>query len=100
MQKRRNKRLDQTGFGLIIGFALPVLIFWIVYKAGENEISFQNYISNLRRLSALVKLISLCVFTNSLVFMGMIRLKYERIARGILGATVIYAIGVLISRTL
>jgi len=38
------------------------------------------------------------VFANLLVFMGFIRLKYEQSARGVLGATILYALAVLISK--
>jgi hypothetical protein len=50
------------------------------------------------RLQALIKIFSLCVFTNLAAFWGFLRLKYERAARGVLGATILYAIVVLISK--
>ena len=98
MQQRKTNRFDNTGIGFIIGFILPVIIFMFVYLIWNNEYSFNEYINNLQRLNVLVKVGSLCVFLNSVVFMGFIKLKYEKTARGILGATIIYAFGVLISR--
>ena len=98
MQQRKTNRFDNTGIGFIIGFILPVIIFIVVYLIWNNEYSFNEYINNLQRLNVLVKVGSLCVFLNSAVFMGFIKLKYEKTARGILGATIIYAFGVLISR--
>jgi hypothetical protein len=98
MQQQRKNRLDQTGLGFIIGFILPVLIFFIVYLLGNNNVSFGDYLKGLWHLQALIKLGSLCVFLNSAVFMLFIKLKYEKTARGILGATILYAIIVLISR--
>jgi hypothetical protein len=98
MQRRKNNKFDNTGIGLFVGFLLPVIIFFAIYFIKENGISFSNYVGNLWYLQSLIKLGSLCVFANSAVFMGFIKLKYEKTARGILGATIIYAFVVLISR--
>jgi hypothetical protein len=98
MRNRKKNKLDATGIGMVIGFLLPVVIFFAVYYFSESDISFSNYLSNLWHLQALVKLGSLCVFANSAVFMGFIKLKFDRAARGVLGATLFYAFGVLISR--
>ncbi len=98
MQRRKRKPLDSPGIGFAIGFLLPVVIFFMVYWFGESVVTFENYVRNLWHLQALIKLGSLCVFANLLVFMGFIRLKYDRSARGVLGATILYAFAVLISR--
>ena len=98
MQRRKKNKLDNTGIGLLVGFLLPVIIFFAVYYISERGISFSNYVGNLWYLQALVKLGSLCIFANSAVFMGFIKLKYDKAARGVLGATIIYAFAVLISR--
>ncbi len=97
MQRKKNA-LDTVGIGLLSGFLLPVIIFFLVYVFNENEVPFLQYVKGLWHLQALVKLGSLCVFANLLIFMGFLRIKYERAARGVLGATIIYAIVVLISR--
>jgi len=98
MQRRKTNRLDNVGIGFLIGFLLPVLVFFVVYLIGKNDISIAEYTNSLWQLNTLVKLGSLCVFMNSAVFMGFIKLKFEKAARGILGATIIYAFVILISR--
>ncbi len=98
MQRKRKKRLNSAGIGFLTGFLIPVVVFFLVYRFNENNISFKNYVKGLWHVQALVKLGSLCVFANLLVFMGFIRLKYDQSARGVLGATIIYAFVVLISR--
>jgi len=97
MHRRRVNRFDNTGIGFLVGFILPVLVFTFVYLIGKKDISILEYINSLQQLNVLVKLGSLCVFVNSAVFMGFIKLKYEKTARGILGATIIYAFVILIS---
>jgi hypothetical protein len=98
MQRRRTNRFDNVGIGFLIGFILPIFVFFVVYLIGENEISVTEYIKSLQKLNVLIKLGSLCVFVNSAVFMGFIKLKFEKTARGMLGATIIYAFAILISR--
>ena len=49
-------------------------------------------------MQALIKLGSLCVFANVGVFWLFLQKKYEKAARGVLGATILYAFVVLISR--
>lgn len=98
MQRRKKNKSDHVGVGFLAGFLLPVLIFFVVYLAGDNEVSFLQYVKGLWRLQALIKLGSLCVFANVAVFWGFLQLKYEKAARGVLGATIIWAFVVLISR--
>jgi len=98
MQRRRKNRFDNVGIGFLVGFILPVIVFVVVYFIGKNNISILEYTKSLQQLNVFIKLGSLCVFVNSAVFMGFIHLKFEKTARGILGATIIYAFVVLISK--
>ncbi|HPF50729.1 MAG TPA: hypothetical protein PK335_04095 [Draconibacterium sp.] len=98
MQKARNRKFDRMEIGLLTGLLLPVIIFFLVYLIGEDSVSFPNYLKSMWKLQALVKIMSLCVFANLALFWGFLKLKYERAARGVLGATILYAFLVLISR--
>jgi hypothetical protein len=98
MQRRRSNKFDNVGIGFLIGFLLPVLVFFAVYFIGKNEVSIADYTNSLMKLNVMIKLGSLCVFVNSAVFMGILQLKFEKTARGILGATIIYAFVVLITQ--
>jgi hypothetical protein len=98
MQRRRTNRFDNVGIGFFLGFLLPVLVFFAVYLIGKNDISIADYTNSLMKLNVMIKLGSLCVFVNSAVFMGLLQLKFEKTARGILGATIIYAFVVLITQ--
>lgn len=98
MQRRKKNRFDHTGIGFLIGFIVPIFVYCLAYLFGNNDVTFAQYTKSLWQIHALVKLGSLCVFVNSAVFMGFIKLKFEKTARGILGATILYAFMVLISR--
>lgn len=96
--RSKRKPMDLPLVGFLAGFLVPVIIFLVVYFFGEKNVSFSNYVKSLWHLQALLKLGSLCVFANLLVFMGFMKINYERAARGVLGATIIYALVVLISK--
>jgi hypothetical protein len=98
MQRRKNNTLDNTGVGFLAGLFLPVIIFFTVFLFSDKGISFSVYVDSMWQLHALVKLGSLCVFANVLIFMGFIKLKYDKAARGVLAVTILYAFGVLISK--
>lgn len=97
-QHRKTQTFDSAGIGFLSGFLIPVIIFFIVYLSRKQEISFGDFVKSLWHLNALLKLGSLCVFANLLVFYGFIRLKYDQSARGVLGATIIYALAILITK--
>ncbi|WP_319501203.1 hypothetical protein [uncultured Draconibacterium sp.] len=98
MPKNKQSKYDKVGVGVLTGLVLPLIIFFIVYMVGENDMLFFDYIAGMRRMQALVKIGSLCVFTNVGAFWIFLKLKYEKAARGVLGATILYALLVLILR--
>ena len=98
MKPRKKNKADHLGLGFLIGFIFPLLIFFMVYLFNDNNGTFLEYMSGLWHLQALVKLGSLCVFANVAIFWAFIKMKYDKAARGVLGATIIYAFVVLISR--
>lgn len=98
MPRNRINRLDTVGAGLTAGLILPLIIFLFVYLVRDPEISFSEYLSSLWRIHALIKVGSLCVFANLAAFWIFLKIKYERAARGVLGATLLYAFVVLISK--
>lgn len=100
MQRKNKNKYDLFGLGMLAGMLLPPIIFIVVYFVGEQSVSFITYLKSLWKLNALLKVGSLCVFANLSIFWVYLWLKYERAARGVLGATLIYAFVVLISKAL
>jgi hypothetical protein len=98
MQRRKRNKFDNFGTGILAGLLLPVIIFFVVYLMKETKVSFIEYINGMWKMQALIKLGSLCVFANVAVFWIFLQKKYEKAARGVLGATILYAFVVLISR--
>ncbi len=100
MQRKRKNKFDALGFGLLAGMILPLVIFMAIYLIGENSVDFSVYLKSLWKLNALLKVGSLCVFGNLAIFWIFLTLKYEKAARGVLAATLLYAFVVLISKAL
>ena len=98
MQQKQRKKFDKVGIGLIAGLALPMVVFCAIYLIRESSLSFSDYVESLWKIHVLLKVGSLCVFANIALFWGFLYLKYERAARGVLGATLLWAFVVLISR--
>ena len=98
MQQGKINKLDKTGVGFVAGLLLPIIIFFTVFLFSDKGMSFSAYVDSMWQIHALAKLGSLCVFANILIFMGFIKLKYDKAARGVLAVTILYAFGVLISR--
>lgn len=100
MQRSRGSKLDKLGIGMLAGLALPLLIFVIVYLVNDSSVAFSDYLESLWKIRVLLKVGSLCVFANVAIFWGFLHLKYEKAARGVLAATLLYAFVVLISRAI
>lgn len=98
---RTSKRnINKIKFGFWPGLLLPLVMFLAMYLARYHEVGFWEYVQNLWRFYMLVKLLTLCVLPNLLLFFYFIRMKYDLAARGVLMATFLYAFLVIISKVL
>ncbi len=93
---RKRNRYDRILTGWLIGTILPLIIFMITYQVKYNEVEFSVYLRNIWNMQIFIKILSLCVFPNLGFFLLFYRLKYDLAARGVILATFIYAIVVLI----
>jgi len=90
-----NKNLDSMALGLIAGLVIPMVtlvILWQVrYEGGLGE-----FLSSFQRIGALSKLISLSVIPNLLLFFLFIWTNRSFSARGVIFATLIVAMVMLV----
>ncbi len=98
MGTRRQQQYDTLKTGLIAGVLLPLSVFLILYLLRYASMPLGTFLIRLRELKILVKLLSLCGFANLLVFLFFYRNKMDRAARGVVAATFLYAMLVLVSR--
>ena len=94
--KNRNK----LGFGFLLGLGLPLVVFIILYFLSKQEVSLTDYLVSLWRLGALLKIMSLSVLPNLILFLHFYRIKYDLAARGVLMATFFYAFVVILSKVI
>lgn len=98
MTFRKRNRFDRILTGWLIGTIVPLIIFLITYQVKYSEFEFTVYLKNLWHMKIFLKILSLCVFPNLGFFLLFYRQKYDMAARGVILATFIYAILVLIAK--
>lgn len=98
MTFRKRNRFDRILTGWLIGTIVPMIIFMITYQVKYSEFEFTVYLKNLWHMKIFLKILSLCVFPNLGFFLLFYRQKYDMAARGVILATFIYAILVLIAK--
>lgn len=98
MTFRKRNRFDRILTGWLIGTIVPMIIFLITYQVKYSEFEFTVYLKNLWHMKIFLKILSLCVFPNLGFFLLFYRQKYDMAARGVILATFIYAILVLIAK--
>lgn len=94
----KRRKNDKVSVGFVTGLLLPFLIFVMIYLVRDPEVPVFQYFSGLWQFHLLLKIMSLCVLPNLLIFILYIRRKMDFAARGVLAATIIYALVVLISK--
>jgi RsiW-degrading membrane proteinase PrsW (M82 family) len=93
MQKKNNFYSTER-FGLIMGLIIPVFVILGFYFY-RNAQSISSFIDNIVGMGIISQLVSLCVVPNLLLFFIFMWKNNLRPARGVIGATFIYALIVL-----
>jgi hypothetical protein len=87
---------DNLFTGLVSGIVSPVLAFVVYTKINSPGEALSTVIHHIRELGITSTIISISVFINLLVFFIFIWTKADQSARGVLAATFLYAIVVVI----
>jgi len=90
----RSLFFNKIGYGLIVGFLMPVISFllYYIFRFGNN--SFTEYLHFLIESKKIVNVLSLSVLPNLAPFMLLINSSRYSSGRGVLTATII--LGVII----
>ncbi|MFV0289940.1 MAG: hypothetical protein ACK5IJ_03460 [Mangrovibacterium sp.] len=92
-----NKR-DKISLGLLIGMILPAFTFVLIYLSRGEDVGLSVYIITLWKIKALTLILTFSVLPNLLFFMLFNKLKYELAMRGVMMATVIYGLLMLLTK--
>lgn len=82
--------------GLIIGLLVPIIAIYIFFLFSNHQLSWTDYLNHLFRYKLVSHVISIGAISNLLVFFGFSRFDYLKAARGVVFATMLYAIFVAI----
>jgi hypothetical protein len=91
-------KFDSLPLGLILGIAAPIITMLIIYFLKFNLYKADELLDYLVGLRVFTKIVSLCVIPNLLLFFIFIRKNYLYSARGVLMATILFAVFVFITK--
>lgn len=92
MGRGRRKKLDKLSAGILIGISAPLTIFLIIYAIRYSDVPLNEYLVQLWKLNITFKILSLCGFANLLIFFAYLKLQMEKAAKGVIMATLFYAL--------
>jgi len=91
-------KIDNVKLGFILGIIAPVITMIIIYLVKFTEYNLKELIDLLVAKKVFTKIISLCVIPNLALFYIFLNKNYYRATRGIIAATIIFAIFVFITK--
>lgn len=91
---------DHTLTGLTGGILAPVLAFYIFVIVNRPDQTMTEVFNSFRAQGVHTHIISLAVLVNLALFFIFLWTKKEKSARGVLGATILYAVFVFIIKLL
>ncbi len=94
------KKADRFLVGFIIGIIAPIIVFIIYYKMYYDFIRIDSFIFDVMVKNIFAPLLSLCAVINLGIFYFFYWKFLNYAARGVVGATFIYAFIVIIIKLL
>lgn len=93
-----NKKTDSVPFGLILGILIPILSILLVYFIKfSNQISIAEFLKTIFEYQIYTKVMAVAVYFGNIVsFFLFIKMNYLKSARGVLTATIIYSLIILL----
>jgi hypothetical protein len=86
------EKFDNFITGFISGLLLPVLVAFIVFLFSPGNLSIQSYIARILETHIITHSISICVFSNIIIFLIFNRFDMLRASRGVLAITIVWAV--------
>lgn len=94
-----NVRKDSLPFGLVLGIALPIVTFIVYYFfMAEPNVGLSQFYDVYVSRNVHTHIISLCAVVNLLLFFAFLRNDSYKSSRGVILATMLYAIWVIIMK--
>jgi len=93
-------KYDRVIIGLLSGFILPLIIGLLIFAFTSHGRSMGEYLVRIGEANIVTHAITLCVFPNIAIFLVFNRLDMLMSLRGVLAATIIWAIAVFIVKVI
>lgn len=90
--------MNNVKLGLLLGILAPALTMLVIYLISFSEYNLQETVDLLLSKKVFTKIVSLCVIPNLGLFFLFLNKNYFYSARGILLATVLFAVFVFITK--
>lgn len=91
-------KINNLKLGLTLGILAPVLTMLIIYLIQFTDYGLQELVDMLVSKKIFTKIVSLCVIPNLALFFFFLNKNYFYSARGILMATVLFALFIFITK--
>ncbi len=91
-------KYDKLITGLVPGILVPILAIFLFYIAKFNDLTPEAYFNYIKSPGILAPILSLGIVFNLLVFYLLINRDYYRAARGVILATILYGIPIIIAK--
>ena len=87
--------------GLILGFILPILVFFLIYLVRFGDSSLEDFFDTFLAQKSLITFFGVwCLVSNIAMFTYYVNTQKDRTAKGIFAMTLIYGIGILLAKVL
>jgi hypothetical protein len=89
---KRAEQYDKFLTGFISGVLLPVLVGFIIFIFSPGHLSLSSYIARIVESNIVTHSISICVFSNIVIFLLFNRFDMLRASMGVLAVTIVWAV--------
>ena len=92
---------DNLQMGLILGFILPIIVFFLIYLVRFGDSSLEDFFDTFLAQKSLITFFGVwCLVSNIAMFTYYVNTQKDRTAKGIFAMTLIYGIGILLAKVL
>ena len=94
------RKTDKLWVGIIAGIVLPIVVMLIFYLSSYAYLTVPDFLRKMVFQSILLKVLSLCAIINLGAFFFFYQTENDRAARGVIMATMIFALIVMFNQIL
>jgi hypothetical protein len=97
---KATEKYDKLIVGLVSGFILPLVVGLIIFLFTGQGKGLASYLERIKDARIITHAVTLCVFPNIAIFLVFNRFDMLRALRGVLAATMVWAIAVFIIKVI